>query len=111
MIETVSDIKMFILLFVLVAITFADQMFILETYGRARDGYNYQEYQMVPEETKYYFTDALLNSYLLIIGALNFGNFGQSQSRWLVWAFNVAATFITNILFMNMLIGVMADTF
>jgi hypothetical protein len=42
MIETVSDIKMFILLFVLVAITFADQIFILETYGRARDGYNYQ---------------------------------------------------------------------
>ena len=54
--------------------------------------------------------DSFFRSYLLGLGEFDMENFG-SQDAALVWTFFFLATFITQLLFMNLLIAIMGDTF
>ena len=56
------------------------------------------------------FIDAFIRSYLIGLGEFGMDNFGE-QNGTLVWIFFLLATFITQLIFMNLLIAIMGDTF
>ena len=55
--------------------------------------------------------DSLISAYLMGMGDFNYDEYGKGKSSVLVWAFFLSATFIICIVFMNMLIAIMGDTF
>ena len=58
--------------------------------------------------------NAIMNAYLVSLGEFgtdNYGNEAGGVNRFLVWIFFVLATFLMLIVFMNMLIAIMGDTF
>ena len=48
---------------------------------------------------------------MLALGEFNIENFGLNQNDPFVWILFLLSTFIAQIMFLNMLIAVMADTF
>jgi len=62
----------------------------------------------------YGIANAVINAYLISLGEFgldNYGNEAGGLNRFLVWIFFVLATFLMLIVFMNMLIAIMGDTF
>ena len=45
------------------------------------------------------------------VGDFTFGNYEENQSKALLWAYFFVAPFLTQIVFFNMLIAVMAETY
>ena len=54
--------------------------------------------------------DAFVRSYLVGLGEFDMENFSNSDGAF-VWILFILATFITQLLFMNLLIAIMGDTF
>ena len=52
-----------------------------------------------------------MNQYMLSLGEFDVDNFGQNQKDPVVWILFLLSTFIAQIIFLNMLIAVMGDTF
>ena len=52
-----------------------------------------------------------MNQYMLALGEFNIEDFGLNQNDPFVWILFLLSTFIAQIMFLNMLIAVMADTF
>ena len=52
-----------------------------------------------------------MNQYLLSLGEFDTENYGSEGGDTLPWIVFIAATFITQITFLNMLIAIMGDTF
>jgi len=56
------------------------------------------------------FSDAFFRQYLVGLGEFGMDNFSE-QDKIMVWIFFFLATFVTQLLFMNVLIAIMGDTF
>ena len=102
-IETIYDIRYFIVLFVFILMTFGNAILIMDT-GRAE------------RYTKEYFSNDYLNiifdQYLLSMGEFNGdgGYFEVGADRAVLLIF-IGSTFLSSITFLNMLIAIMGDTF
>lgn len=55
--------------------------------------------------------NALIANYLLGLGQYNYGNFYLMNYKYIAWIFFLLSSFFTNILFFNMIISIMTDTF
>ena len=55
--------------------------------------------------------NAVLNQYFLALGEFSTDNFSDQPNSGLAWILFVAATFVTQITILNMLIAIMGDTF
>jgi hypothetical protein len=55
--------------------------------------------------------DSWINQYLLGIGDYYFLTYAANNDRSLQWIYFITSTFFTNIVFLNMLIAIMGDTF
>ena len=100
--ETIYDIRWFLILFIVILMTFGNTLLILGE-GRAD-----------PIYTKFFnvdFINVIMNQYLLSLGEFDTENFVLEGSDVLVWVIFIATTFITQITFLNMLIAIMGDTF
>ena len=53
----------------------------------------------------------MLDQYMRLLGQFNFTNYRVSGSKGLIWVYFVFTTFITDIIFLNMLVATMSDTF
>lgn len=54
--------------------------------------------------------DAFVRSYMVGLGEFDMENFGE-QNNGIIWFFFLLSTFVTQLLFMNLLIAIMGDTF
>ena len=55
--------------------------------------------------------NALLAMYMLSLGEFSYDGFSNGENSNLSWVFFVFATFLCLVVFMNMLIAIMGDTF
>lgn len=62
------------------------------------------------QQTSNYVMDAWITQWILGLGEFDLDPFAANESD-LQWFFFVSATFFTNIVFLNMLIAIMSDTF
>lgn len=102
---------------------FANGLYILDvTYEEpeynwtAWDGPNLQpclssEGKIIEDITGWGIADAIINQYLLALGEFSIDNFEDNKYNKMIWTMFILATFFSNILFLNMIIAIMGDTY
>ena len=103
--ETISDIKYFMIIFVVALMMFGMPMYILQL--------NRDEDNSIVEEVfgNFWLLNAFYNQYMLALGDFSYGNFENGPQTYLCYLLFLTATFMTQITFLNMLIALMGDTF
>ena len=123
-IETLKDTKSFLILVLMVLITFANALYILEIANHpsaafsddtaltlpAKDG-AYEIDRLIKRAYNVTFIDSVVNQYLLGLGEFQYDAFASSPSGPLIWSLFLFSTFLTQVTFMNMLIAIMSNTF
>ena len=123
-IETLKDTKSFLILVLMVLITFANALYILEIANHpsaavsddtalklpAKDG-AVEIDRMITRAYNFTFVDSVVNQYLLALGEFQYDAFASSPSGPLIWSFFLLSTYLTQVTFMNMLIAIMSNTF
>ena len=102
--ETLFDIRYFLILFVLILMTFGNAILIL---SEGRESPLYKDYFSND------YMNVVLNQYELSLGEFDTNGFrpaGEGGDT-IAWFTFIGATMITQIMFLNMLIAIMGDTF
>ena len=102
--ETLSDIKYFALLLVTTLLMFGVPLLILE--GNSADGK-----ELIEGAFNFWVFDLVYNQYLLALGEFGLDNFADHPQAILVYLFFIAATLISQLTMLNMLIAIMGDSF
>lgn len=105
--EIVLDIVPF-LTFLVVCVAMFSNTFLIFDQSRRLQG-RYDE-RIIEEVFGIPWIDAFVRSYLVGLGEFGMENF-SGEGGSLIWIFFLLATFITQLLFMNLLIAIMGDTF
>ena len=104
--ETFKEMSAFLILLFVALLMFGVPMIMLNL-NRSQDDGN----EVIAEAFGHWGFDMLVNQYLLSLGEFNFENFADQPNSVMCFGFFIAATFITQILMLNMLIAIMGDTF
>jgi hypothetical protein len=76
------------------------------------EGEELEEYErIIPESLKNNFADALINQYMLGVGEFTYDAYPTNKSKTLVWIYFIAATIMTNINFLNLLVAIISETY
>ena len=59
----------------------------------------------------HFFMDLIYNQYMMSLGEFTMDGFGDHPEMIICYVFFLAATFVTQLTFLNMLIAIMGDTF
>jgi hypothetical protein len=109
-IECVRDASGFLVMLLLVIGMFANANYILDQVRK-----NHGDPLIITEAFGIHGLDTLVRSYLLGLGSFDFTNFNEDTNskgtQSLTWILFLLATFITQILFMNMVIAIMGNTY
>ena len=122
--ETLRDTKHFLILVMMVLITFANALYILEIANHAEasvsddtalaptaDGETTSIDQLIQRAFNNTFIDSVVNQYLLGLGEFQYDAFASNPAGPLIWSLFLLSTFLTQVTFMNMLVAIMSDTF
>ena len=123
--ETLRDTKYFLILVLMVLITFANALYILEIANHptatvsddtalelpTEDDSTNAIDRMIQRAYNSTFVDSVVNQYLLGLGEFQYDGFASNPSGPLIWTLFLLSTFLTQVTFMNMLIAIMSDTF
>lgn len=103
--ETIYDIRYFMLIFIVALSMFGTPMYMLQL--------NRNDENAIVEETfgGLWPINLLYNQYMLSLGEFSMDNFEDNPQTYLVLCIFLAATFFTQVTFLNMLIALMGDTF
>ena len=105
--QTILDSMSFSLLVLIILISFANFFYIINRNNEEGGDVNY-----VTEVTGYQFLDSLLDVYLMgALGAFDPATYQNGYGAKFAIPMLFLATFIISIVFMNMLIAIMGDTF
>ena len=96
--------KWFSFLIIIILFAFANFFYILNKNGIK--GINYLDHYVGN-----HYLDAIIGMYFISLGEFNFDDFKNGPNCMMAWIFFLLATFILLIVFMNMLIAIMGDTF
>jgi len=114
-IETIKGIGVFTMIFVVILMAFANALYILNVNRNEPDAAIADDEGdlLFEEAVGHPFLDALLNQYMLALGEFGTDNFSAdgSKNSQICWMLFVAATFLSQITILNMLIAIMGDTF
>ena len=122
-IETLKDAKSFLILVLMVLITFANALYILEianhpsaavsddTESTQGEENACEDDRLIKMAYNVTFIDSVVNQYLLGLGEFQYDAFESSPSGPLIWSLFLFSTFLTQVTFMNMLIAIMSNTF
>lgn len=105
--QTINDIKIFLAMVALILTAFANVFFLLQLNVPAKDADN-------PILSSYYGSsviDSFIGMYVMALGDFNYGGFAASANDGVAWIFFLLGTFICLVVFMNMLIAIMGNTF
>ena len=109
--EIIKDIQVFMVMLIIALMSFANVIFILNL-NREENGCGdseecgpiYENLVGVPP------IDALIHSYLTGLGEFGKDNYSM-ENAWTVWVMFILATLIVQLVFMNLLIAIMGDSF
>jgi hypothetical protein len=107
--ETVKDLALFLGFYIMIIITFATIILVLDQYYKEliNEGLDYTE--LIKPSSGHHVFDAILMMWSLGIGEFNITYYDNKHSVLPYFIF-ILATFFTNIVFLNMLINIMGDT-
>ena len=91
----------------IIMIAFACFFFMINLNQNGKDMY-------VDDYIGHGFLDAMIASYFICLGEFGYDNYaaGQgSEEKYMVWGMFILGSFLCCIVFMNMLIAIMGDTF
>lgn len=125
--STISDIKVFLIMLFLVIASYANFFFILNFNTPMNDKYTINEgsdpidNSLNSNDPRFYFYvkryvhsplwSALINVYLIALGDFETEGYGRGYYKWFAWFFFLKSTFIVLVVFMNLLIAIMGDSF
>jgi len=102
--EIIFDIRVFMIMLVLCLAAFANVLIILDNNRESDDE------KSIESLTGFIFFDALVHAYLTGLGDFSKDNYAISDPV-VVWIMFLLATFLVMLVFMNMLIAMMGETF
>lgn len=105
--EIIVDIVPFLTFLVVCIAMFANTFLIFDQSRRLQGRF---DERIIEEAFGIPWIDAFVRSYLVGLGEFGMENF-NGEGGTLIWMFFLLATFITQLLFMNLLIAIMGDTF
>ena len=104
-IATISEIKIFMLMLIIMMTAFANLFYVLNN-NTTKESYSY-----VDERTKNKFVDSFISMFLIALGEFSLDGYGSGEDKLITWIFFILASFLMLVVFMNMLIAIMGDTF
>jgi len=111
---TIYDVRVFTLMLCIIIIAFANFFFVVNlntNQGVATTTTSHDGYYYVPDYTLPKPLNALMSTYMMSLGEFDYGGYGIGPDIYIVWIFFVLGTFLMLVVFMNMLIAIMSDTF
>ena len=118
--QTILDVKTFSVMLILIICSYANFFHVINLNTPANLNFIKQHEEDLDYEDEYSYivtyvgvkwVDSLISAYLMGLGDFMYDNYHLGKSSSLVWVFFLSATFIICIVFMNMLIAIMGDTF
>lgn len=100
--STLRDVLIFLILFFCILFTFGDALMIM---NEKRSSELYKNYFDIS------FFNSIFNQYLIGLGDFDIENYELLQHDWFVWVLFIFMTFLTQIVFLNMLIAIMGNTY
>ena len=104
--RTIYDVRIFMLMLLIILCSFANFFFLINE--NIQDG---EDFYYVGSFVGNKVIDAFIASYLTGLGEFDFDGYKMGPNVYLAWLFFILATFLVLIVFMNMLIAIMGDTF
>ena len=105
--RTWRDIQTFSLLIILLLLYIGSAMSMLQQNSE----YQSQENSVIEKVSGFFLFDAILNQYLMLLGEFHMDGFKEHSDIVLCYTIFLAATFIGQIMFLNMLIAIMSDSY
>jgi hypothetical protein len=117
--ETVKDVRTFFVMIIIIMTAFANFFYIVNFNTPANpenDGHEFAgnlnaDYSYVPVNQGNAVFDAILSSYLLALGEFSTDGFTEGPNVTICWVFFIMASFLILVVFMNMLITIVSETF
>lgn len=111
--ETLSDISYFLIMFFMCVITFSNAIYTLNQIEIVIDGDedNPQTDSTYLKAINEPFIDSFIHQYRLGLGDLITYEYSVHPAKYLAWIYFLMATLFTQIMFLNMLIAIMGQTF
>jgi hypothetical protein len=107
--EIIKDIQVFSAMLLLCLMAFANIVMILQN-NRSDSSKNNADEQLFSVYTGIAPVDAMIHAYLTGLGDFNYGNY-DAQNGEVMWLYFLGATFLVQLVFMNMLIAIMGESF
>lgn len=104
--ETIRDMRAFLILLLIAILMFGVPLIMLNMNRSEED-----ENLIIGDSFGYWGLDMIVSQYLLALGQFDLENFADQPESYLCYIFFLLATFITQVVMLNMLIAIMGDTF
>lgn len=104
-VDTIIDIRYFSFMVALIMMAFANFYWILNLNNKSN------KEQIISERTGILTLDTFIQIYLQTLGEFSTDGFSEGRNKFMCWQWFIFATAIINVVFMNMLIAIMANTF
>ena len=112
--KTLSDILPFLLMISILIVGFSNVLFILNIVDESlSEEEQLRQKSVIAQMFSYDFFNAFIHMYNLAIGDYDTDNFENKGTmiKWCLWFVFFLATFMLQVIFMNMLIAIMGNTF
>jgi hypothetical protein len=103
--QTLSDVKIFAAMLAIILVAFANFFFVINN-NTTQDDYHY-----VGDYVGHSVVDAFIAMYLMGLGEFDMDGYSQGPNVWAAWIMFTLGTALVLVVFMNMLIAIMGDTF
>lgn len=106
-VATISDCMTFMLMILIILLAFGNFFMVINQNMEGReDGVVYvTEYLGIKP------VDALISAYFMGLGEFAYDGYSYGPNKYSAWSMFLMATFLTCVVFMNMLIAIMGETF
>jgi hypothetical protein len=108
---TIYDVRIFTLMLLIIIIAFANFFFIMNLNTPMGLGDNSTTYYYMPDYGLGKVMNSLMGAYFISLGEFDYGGYGSGEHFYVVWIFFTLGSFLMLVVFMNMLIAIMGDTF
>ena len=105
--RTWRDIQTFSLLIILLLLYIGSAMSMLQQNSE----YQSQENSVIEKVSGFFLFDAILNQYLMLLGEFHMDGFKEHPNAFLCYTLFLLTTLIGQIMFLNMLIAIMSESY
>lgn len=113
--RTIYDLRHFLVLILIIMSSFVTMFFVFQQNIKAQTFYddngNQIEKRYIDEYTGHELIDSFIAIYLITVGDFYTENYKESPNNIIIWPMFLLCNFLMAIVFMNMLIAIMGQTF